>query len=378
MVIHHDSDGGGRSTPCFRLKPPVAHQPPIPDALDVLAAARRHVEDLAAARGRRSREGIEDGDPSAVAPSVLHRVGILDRQAQPMFLATIVYTDPSRPSGEDGFIVEDPFGLGPSRRLRDRLRRIRSDDPKVAERLARSLRANLEETDLVNDYRLYWQVCEEDCRRRLAPAVVPVELLEPLTAVDYSLYRYGERGIPPGERDLHLKNAARDARGAIEIAFGKLAERYPFSAIKAHVDELRDGNRDDAAEVAWQVRNAVRILGLDPRVPERFAKVKVSALRNVVLNAVVRRYQLTALIAATLIVATRHHDHPLFQMAKVRPDFVDDLARAITVGGGASHGERVESRDVVEHLRDVANDCTRIAIGAILRPVNQMRTEAVS
>jgi hypothetical protein len=358
VQIAHQDEGDDRFYPCFRVLPSDDSEPPSPLADDILRAALRHARDRRGATSAVHQRGVDEALP--FAPQ-LNRVHVVDRHAQPLYVATIAYLDPSPLAEPGSIVVADPFGLGISRVLRDELLRIQSRDRNTQEWIAKIVRPASGATELIEDRRQDWELCASEARSRLCFRGSHHPVLDQLTAVELALLGANVVDIAPQQRQRLLKDAGHAGRDALEAGFMALADFYPFAAISEVVGRLKFHDED---LIQQQLKGACRALGFDGQIPQRFSRIRVGDLQSVVLY---RRFsKLASVVAASLIIARRHSSHPFRTIARTWPEFLSDTADALAVAGEAAHHQAEGAPDPakIDKFREYLYKCLRFLLSS--------------
>lgn len=290
-------------------------RPSAPDSSTVLNAARSHRR----ARRRLAREEdlelFQDDDGYGGATEAVSAAGVsfIEERPQPVWLTAFCYF-PEGSDGDNHWYVTDPFGLGPSDRLRSGVERRRSRFPPLRNALARFLgdRAPQDE-GAARDLAIL------EVERRYGVAFRSHPAFDALVEVHTALAA-GDRLTTMAARAAYAA-----LRRALEEAFAGLAAGAPWQDIQ---DGQPAWNRAHLGRCADEVD-----LGPLPRAVLKVQRGQVRAAAN-------GGGGLRPRIAAAVLNAARNPSHPLRSAARTDADIlcrVDELADA---AGEAVHQAR--------------------------------------
>jgi hypothetical protein len=297
------------------VRPPDVVRPAAPGPDDVLRA----IESQRKARLRLSREEDldldNDGEPEVEhGPVPSGGVSFIDDQPLAVWLVAFAYF-PRGTEGDNRWYVTDPFGLGPSERFRTWLEGQRGRLPFLSDAFRRFLHGRAQE--------------DESAAHELA--TVEVE----------NLYGVGFRAHPAFEPliDLHTALAAGErlttfaARGAYGALRRALEETFLPLGTGA---PWRDLNPADPTFNRQHIARCAEEAGLRPP-PAAVVKVTPGQVRSAADYA---GGSLRARMAAAILCAARHLDHPLRRAADTHPDILDRVDALADAAGGAVHSKR--------------------------------------
>jgi len=308
-----------------------------PDALAILSASERHRR-LERHTRRMRDETLDpmvdeelDLEPEAgeARRLPLDRITHIEESPVPVFLATYLYL-PRQDAAELDWFACDPFGLGASPDLRDRVLRASSEDPHLAGVLDRLLKGTVygSREGLIAER----QKAEARARGLLVRALTVdgLDLPEATPLLDQlsdwmELSDLGEHG--PQRRRRAVIGAARLV---LERLFRTLAERWPVTDAGARLTRDRDSNSS-------LINAAARAVGLRAPVQEQLRHVPKDQVEAV--GRYSDAWRLRPLVVATLLVAERAPDHALRAAAKRAPGLLDELIELITLSGKAAHDD---------------------------------------
>ena len=335
LQIETGTVGESKQQRCFTVRPPHPGEPPVPEAHDVLEAIKKHFAELRSASSGRSNEDGAAAEGSFSHPTALKRVNVIDLRASPMFLATVAYsTAPGSNEGDDEWRIADPFGLGENRRLLEIADRLRKSDKELDKRIrSMTQRQTAQPTpaDTV-DASLVWQMAQDRVAERLGPAFRTLRVHDNLVNMEDALFWVGESKFT-AQKNGNLRRGAQAARGAIEACFAELAAAFPLRPLLGRIGRMNNTPADEAF-LRDKMVIAAQACDLDCPIPRRFA-VRPRDMRAVIEYR--QFYKLGAVVMATLLLAAERMDHPLRAAAHMRPTLLNELDRAFTIAGEASH-----------------------------------------
>ncbi len=320
---HIDGDGrtqlvlGDAARPWYPhvvlVKPEGVPSPSAPPPAAVLSSARSHRK----ARRRLAREedlelfADDDGFESSSDAVSGWGVSFVEERPQAVWLSAFCYF-PRGSEGDNRWYATDPFGLGPSERLRSAIERRRNHFPPLRNALARFLGERAPEDEgAARDLAIL------EVERRYGVGFRSHLAFEALVDLHTSLAA-GDRLTSMGAR------AAYGAlRRALEEVFLVLARGAPWEDI-----DQRDYayNRDHLNRCASEV-------GLSP-LPKAVLKVTRGQVRSA---AQYSGGGLRPRLAAAVLNASRNKDHVLRAAAKTDPDIIDKVDDLANAAGGAVH-----------------------------------------
>ncbi len=339
---------GDSARPYFQtavqVRPKHVVRPAMPSPEEVIRA----IGSQRKARRRLSREEEEDFTDEGEA-EVDHdavptgAVSFIDDEPFAVWLVAFAYF-PRGAEGDGRWYVTDPFGMGPSERLRAGLERQRSQTEFLNRKMREFLGKRAEE--------------DEDTARELG--VLELE----------DRYGVGIHASPAYEAlvDLHTALAAGDkltpfgARGAygalrraLEETFLPLAKGAPWQDLQA----TTPGGRvhiDNSAFIRQHLALCASLAGLaEPPFP--VLKVSAGQVRSAAEYA---SGSLRARMGASLLNAARCHDHPLRLAAVAWPTLLGRVDALADAAGDAVHSKRFRfSRDRLTADVDALHDILR-------------------
>lgn len=307
--------------------------PRTPSPIEILAAAKRHQQDLrqpdpGTERDEESDTGYDQDDEVRIS-----RVSFIDPVPRPVFLMTYLYL-PEDDGTNSGWSVCDPFGLGKSPRLRTSVEKQFAQTPgllKVVEELIGSALA-----DSIG-HRRQW---EDQLRQQ---AIVAIDGYLTLDARNLPFYEnLVEMESARTEADLlgrdcpdyKLRHVLSLARTVLEKLFQSVATDFPPGDAWRRV-YAGDRPNSDGEFVRSRYETSASLLGLVP-LPRSMAAVKPGHVRAVCKGS---NHRLRAAVVTALLTARDTPMHPLRQAAEREPQLLSMIEEIAGLGGQAAHGE---------------------------------------
>ena len=294
----------------FLVQPGRVARPAPPAPAEILRAARSHrrmrrrlAREEEALIGDEGVPGVEDDDVRAGG------VSFVEERPQAMWLVAYAYV----PQGEEDrrWYITDPFGLGPSERLRGWVERERTRSKPLGAELLRFLHGRGEEA--AGDAS---EVAKLTLDQRHGIAVRSHPAFEALVEV--------ETVLGSGTLSAWMARAAYAAlRRALEVLFGPLARRAPWRDLSGQ-DAVFNRQHLDACAVQ---------VGLAP-LPNAVLKVRQGQVRSA---AEFNGGSLRARVAAAVLAAARSSDHRLRSAAGRDPRVLERVEALAVAAGDAVH-----------------------------------------
>jgi hypothetical protein len=331
--------------------------PPAPDVRQILRATRRY---KAALRNSESVE-IDDDDPAVdvdVGPA-LERVSMVDDTPVPVFLTTFVYMVEGEMSAD--WHACDPFGLGENTMLRRAISRELPNQSGLREVLEGLLGDSLD-SRAADQQKWIVEVralAVANVERRLTLKARDLPEFDALVELEMGCVDAEYLGDHcPKDR---LKGLLGSTRRLMESAFRTIALRFPLGTIWRQVYFTdRTGKTkpvQDRQYVQSIYEEHAKRLGFRIPLPEAISRTPPNHVKSACFES---GWRLRAVIVASMMVATKHPDHPLVHAAKRDAELLEELDRIASLGGEASHAggrdlDMVLVRDAVESVyRSVA------------------------
>jgi hypothetical protein len=337
--------GKPRRQPAYMHLPQNVTAASMPEATDILNAARLHQQAL---RRAGSRRGGEDEDGGAFSPARvdIDRVALIDEQPQRVFLTTYFYL-PSKETGLAGdWQVCDPFGMGSSMPLRRAMERQMEQSPLLHDQVERLLGNALNEgMSSVRAWKEQLQgKAELFMERRLTAEVrrKPYcrDVLE-LTLAYVEVEELGEGSSAPTLR-------------AVMVAARRLLEALLAHLLKAsQPGDLTRRLSQEQEHCARVYESTAKQLGLETPLPRSLTHVKRDQVRAVLARG--DAWRLRPLIIANLLATRDDARHPLRGAARGEPRLLAELENITALTSGQMHfgptGIRLkEVQDTVHRL----------------------------
>ena len=323
-----------------------------PSAFEILRAARHHRRRVRSFARESSRADDADGGLEA---SSLKRVRLVGTVPEPVLVAACVFlpTDARHHS----WLVTDPCGLGVSDVLR----------PGVA-RLAKEGKHNVRETiDALTGQA--WHVDEGDLAHYLAEAhrlasarvanqlgaaasLLPADVVQRLVDADERLEAARARS---GASTKLVEDFLSNAYAALEGVFGWVLSLYPDPSLISALAASGTAN----GRLLQRVASALGFTASDSTL------IVLSASRGVVKGALCNGNKtLPGRLAAGLLAAQSHADHPLRSLAMRDPSALEFLAHLGKLRIDASHNTAsAPTVNVAAAARDRLFDVLRALVG---------------
>ena len=326
--------GSPKRHTCIHLAPHSSDEPPVPDAVEVFDAIRRH---FAAYRSfeETSDTSVDNGSvPEVTSPSALGRVSVIDRRATPMFMLTKVHEISSgAATSESARRVDDPFGFGELTVLTKTLASLCAQRPD----LERALKPKNVRPEGVLGAAASWDEIVAEARKIVADRLPHVDPNSPglQHVIDMEEAKFQWELVGPSRPgdSRFLREAARNARSAIEACFVTLSKSHPLTRLADRIRRL-ESNPQDVAFLKAKIEARVQQLGMHVPIPRRF-QIRPNDLRSVVCYQ--HSSKLAAMVIATAIVASEEPGHPFADLARGSPDLLVELDVALEIAGSASH-----------------------------------------
>jgi hypothetical protein len=315
-----------------------------PTSLGILKAARHHMR-----RQRAFAREVASGDDADVilADSELGpiaRARLVDPTPEPVFVAAfVIVPDDAR---HQSWLITDPCGLGISDVLRSEAKRLAENANGLVRHILEDLVGeawHVDEGDLAHYLREANCAAADRVARRLGAAVyiLPSDVVQRLADADARLDAARTQTVG---RTKAIEDFLAHAYAAVEAAVGWIAAQYSDAAVLAVLGPSPTDNASLLARVASAQGFVTSELTI-PLLLVGHATVK-NALRRGTKT-------LPGSIAAALLAAQQHDQHPLRALATRMPEALAFLVRMFRLRNEASHDtEALPSLDVALATRD--------------------------
>ena len=293
-----------------------------PSAKDILKAARRH------------KRAVHVGGAADVPRLAL--VSYVDETPERYLIALLVV---SHDSGD--WMVDDPFGHGPSFELRGQLERRLDTQPGLRGWLAPLVGGDgVEATTAELQLRAAWEVEE-----RLTLAIRRfASVHDRIVAMQRAWLEAQVWESPDDKQDDVLVKAQRVVEAVLrQVLQERRVEDQPLFAqlaptfVKGECEQNRRLIEDMATNV-----------GFDVPLPETLTSVKRGKVQSAEQSL---RGSLRPLLLAALLAADREDAHPLRGAARARPDLLERLDALASARDRAAHdGDATRLQRIPEHL----------------------------
>lgn len=321
-------------TPSALAVPPDAlSAPSTPTATAILREVRRH------------RRALENGDDSwsgggeaPPAPENLRRMSAIGEDPLPVWLGVTIYATDIDDDGA-GWNVSDPFGLGPSPRLRGEIERAAT----THEPLRKLIRALVgQDTD---NRAVEVEVVRMDLEEQLGLDLRRLPDVHGLLVdMRVAVERAAQDRRPVAARADATVRVQRALERVLSMTLGESAEQAALDL----VDDLdQDGELLDAR---------ARQLGLEP-LPRALRRVSAARVRAAIRH---ESGSLRPLLVANLLAAASDPAHSLHALAGERPGVLTELDAIADARNRSAHDRGEPPRqDQLEQFADTALDVTR-------------------
>lgn len=337
--------------PQASARPRTASTPGTPSAHEAQKAARRHDQRVRAFR----RESLLAGKGDKVLPGLKSTgLRVLPLDPEPIFVAAHLFMpkDMQRRS----WLVTDPCGLGVSDVLRhgvetlvkqSRYTPARHKLPKLLEKIADQA-WHVDEEDLAHHFAEATQAATKRVAAQLGEAaeLLPSDVLKRLEDAEKCLEHAHTQDI---------EHFLGHAYAALESVFGWLVSLYPDPSLFLPLGQSAGDNALLLQKIAEQI-------GL--RTSDRTVSLLSVSFGSVKGAVAFGNKTLPGCLAAALLAAQRHPDHPLTTLAARAPDALEFLGEIGKLRINASHNTAaVPSRDNAVQVRDRLFTLLRALVG---------------
>lgn len=325
----------------FTVLPRAQLSPSTPNANAVVEAVAQHRKGL-------PFKNTDDGDEETIGTFVasgaqISRVSFVDEEPQAVFLLTYLYVPESEVGALDWYAC-DPFGLGPSVRLRRRVETVMHDTPGLFGVVNQLVGATFQ-ADYENHKR--WQETIRlqaglEIDRRLTVGFRTQIAFDQTLDLEAARQEMRSLGLDCPERKI--KEVLRTGVKVLEAVFSSITVTHPLGDIWKRVYVSRIDRRTGRQHLAQQQDRSIysatydgafRSLGFSSPIPEAFLNVKPGHVRSVAEYG--DSWRLRPLVTATALVAQHDPTHPLARVATRHPHVISDIDEIATAGGGAGH-----------------------------------------
>lgn len=312
-----------------------------PDAAAIIAALAAHHR---AQRDAAARDDLDDAGPPIDPGDTLDRVRVVDEQPRAAWLATWLYVPADRDDGR--WRVADPFGLGDAYALRRQIAERARDFGPLADEISKLTGERLEQLDGTLDTWLTALDGEAHDRatRGLGGPVIGQPFEHDLLEMERARLEFERRP----DRLARAETAVLSANKALEHAVRAILERWPCPTDR--IDRLSDRNKRRNAPLLDEIAGRI---GFATPLPDGFRGL----LRGQVFWAATRGDgSLARGLAAALIAAEAHPDHPFHALAAALPDALQRIGAMAPERNLAAHARRERTRltaaELATHIDD--------------------------
>ena len=313
---------GDSTVRAFAELPPPA-RPPAPGQADVLGAAD------AFQRVHHRSKSTEAASRTQFLKRV-RRVNFIEDQPELMFLFTFLFGE-----GQGSWEVADPFGL-PTSPLTALVHQQARRSPRLAQLAARLDGEEHSSAELVAD-----------------PQLEALERLQQLHAEvdDHPLLQVMLDAELAHRELLEASESNRKRRSQALLLASRLLLEHTMRQVRARYStrgverQLLDGDRHYNLQ---RLEAAASSLGYDVPLPPTITRVRVSDVHWMANRE--DSGKLRPLLAALLLSAAQHDDHPLRSAASNHPDLLHLLDEALGAGGQGVHAGGEETSVALDHV----------------------------
>jgi len=269
----------------------------------------------------------------------LSQIVLVDTDPEPVFLTTFVFV-PEDARTAVHWQVADPFGLGPSQYMRERVRRLVDDGTSTTLRevIESTTQAGfaVEDVDLLELLRSQEKTASAEVTRRIGISATDwPDVWSLLVQMEASRIEIGEQEDVSGRawdiQQRNLKAMIRRAFESMEECLAGIARAYPNADIWLPLDGAMEDNSRLLANVA-------RDFGFqdDAELPcfEDLLFTGAGPVKGVILYG---SRELVASLAAVLLTGLRNPGHPIRRCASNLPGFIVFLNRLKRARDDSSH-----------------------------------------
>lgn len=332
-------------------RPRTASTPGTPSAHEAQKAARRHDQRVRAFR----RESLLAGKGDKVRAGLKSTgLRVLPLDPEPIFVAAHLFMP--KDTQRRAWLVTDPCGLGVSDVLRHGVETLvkqsrhtpaRHKLPKLLEKIADQA-WHVDEEDLAHHFAEATQAATKRVAAQLGEAaeLLPSDVLKRLEDAEKCLEHAHTQDI---------EHFLGHAYAALESVFGWLVSLYPDPSLFLPLGQSAGDNALLLQKIAEQI-------GL--RTSDRTASLLSVSFGSVKGAITFGNKTLPGSLAAALLAAQRHPDHPLTTLAARAPDALEFLGEIGRLRINASHNTAaVPSRDIAVQVRDRLFTLLRALVG---------------
>ena len=317
-----------------------AAEPALPEPYQIVTASRRHrmsERSLRDPASRRKHQRIDDMeeedalmDQRDVSSNVIARISMIDPQPVGIYVAVMVYV-PEEP--DEGLLWQswDPFGLGTSQRLRQRIAQRMEESPDLRKWVNGLITDEVKQA--TTSYRAQVSRMERAAKDFVEDRLTTAVLLEPQV---YEHLVAMQRTMDEARaEEFHfldkLEKVAVEAQKAVEAMLQSLARRH------STIDAWRLVSKRDHEQRRLTLFKAAQQLCFNP-IPEGICWC--DDVRQLQKAAEKHNQSLRLMLQAALLAATQTTDHPLRMVAERMPDFLDRLLQLIATRNKGAHATR--------------------------------------
>lgn len=318
-------------------------QPSRPSAASVVAAVSGHRHALRHADTLPPWDDDEDANRFSASGAQIDRVSFVEENPSPVYLMTYLYLPENPADGFDWYAC-DPFGLGPSIRIRRRIDHLMQGAPALHRVVNRLVGRGLHE-DLEQQKRWIEQLRTSaalEIERRLTVNIRAHDAFDQLLDMESAHQEALQLGNDCP--DSKIKEALRSCVKVLERVFGVITSRFPLTDVWKRVYVSRINSRTGERKLARQnesvmfgaiYRSAACAVGFEEPLPTSLLKVRPGHIWSVVQFG--EHWRLRPMVCANILAAQVDMSHPLREAAGRNPRLLEEIEHVARRGGMAGH-----------------------------------------
>lgn len=306
-------------------------------------------------RGRLDDDDDKDDDlAGVVAETWVDRIAQIGAEPMPVWLTTYAFV-PQEVTRGAYWRACDPFGLGPSDEMSERIDGLRDRDPLLRSEIAKITGQDLN-ADYVNINQMMALIHAEATRRVEDELTVAIRNYERLfrAAIHMESLLTEAAHMEPSLRGLRLMEVVNRAQVVLELIFDELRRVHRTDRCWEDQGLLDNGMEHNAAVF----RAIAKKLGFE-KPPDTIVFVR---LGKIIRAAKHGDQSINPRLLAALLAAHRDRTHPLWSAARVLPDMLARIARVAELRNeaGGAHAGTGDVALELEQVQDAVKSVYRI------------------
>lgn len=357
LILLRGTPGNRRKETARIVFPPGVAELATPSARDLQRAARLHARRV---RIHAAEAGAAVLQGPARPLEAQERITLLATAPEPVWVAACIFH--TAEARQRALLVTDPCGLGVSDLLRSGIQRLVRERVDGFDKMLGKLAGaawQVDEDELALSLRQGHNQALQRVRQRCGAAIdlLPADVVQGLAAAARRLDEAGNAGAGATRKIEDFTGIAYDA---VERLFGWLVSLYADLTLLAALDI-------DAAPNVPLLASLARQIGFDtPHEAMSLLRVRRSTVLGVIKHG---NKDLASQLAACLLAAARHNQHPLRMLAARQPDALALLVRLKRARNPASHaGALVPTMAGANALWEDVFAVLRALVGAAAEP----------